>query len=94
MSDDDLNRRNSKFALDSEFDEEDQKSAASPLELHAPVNSQRLGEKDSKLVTRSKCIVYLVLFVCAAASGAVAFFFLEEEDVRWQNDEVSILLIL
>mmetsp|Transcript_21569 Transcript_21569/g.53327 ORF Transcript_21569/g.53327 Transcript_21569/m.53327 type:complete len:1140 (+) Transcript_21569:1556-4975(+) len=46
-----------------------------------------LGNKDTKLINRSKCVVYLVLFLSAAIVSVSTFFFMEEEDARWYTDE-------
>lgn len=64
-----------------------------PMALQAPISSQRLGKADTKLVNRSKCTVYLVLFLSAVLCGTVAYFFMEDEDIRWYTAEVRSAML-
>ncbi|CAJ1952993.1 unnamed protein product [Cylindrotheca closterium] len=66
-------------------DEEDLKSVAS-LQATSIV-SNKLGEADTRWVNRSKCMVFFVLFLSAFLCGAVTYFFMEEEDIRWYTAE-------
>ncbi|CAJ1941313.1 unnamed protein product [Cylindrotheca closterium] len=45
------------------------------------------NSNDTKLINRSKCVVYLVLFLSAAIVSVSVFLLAEEEDKRWYTDE-------
>lgn len=47
-----------------------------------------LGKKDTKLINRSKGVVYLVLFLSAVIVSVATFFYMEQEDSVWYHHEV------
>lgn len=86
----DMLRSNPLVSLQYQQDADDPSgSVASPPEIQTPISSEQLGQDDTKMVNRSKKLVYFVLFLSATACSLMAYFFMENEDRRWYTNEVS-----
>ena len=51
-------------------------------------SEEKLAEKETVLVNRSKVAVVLVVMLAAAATGVATFKFMETEERQWYEDEV------
>ncbi|KAL3918421.1 MAG: hypothetical protein SGILL_004243 [Bacillariaceae sp.] len=48
---------------------------------------EQLAQKETRLVNRSKWLVYLVILLSAALVGSLTYFFMEKEEKVWYQDE-------
>lgn len=48
-----------------------------------------IGSRENRLVNRSKLLMYSVLLLSATIVGGVTYWFMEGEEQRWYEDEVS-----
>ncbi|CAJ1941311.1 unnamed protein product [Cylindrotheca closterium] len=70
------------------MDEEMSVDTPPPMSSKAPMEHvSGLGNKDTKLINRSKGVVYLVLVLSAAIASVSTFFYMEEEDSSWYHHE-------
>ena len=54
----------------------------------AEQGQEGLHAKETRLVNRSKILVYVFLLISAGAFGTASYFFLEEQEKIWWQDEV------
>lgn len=80
----------SKVTLNSSsMDEEMSADNPPPMSSRASLEHvSGLGTKDTKLINRSKGVVYLVLFLSAAIVSVATYFYMEAEDSVWYHHEV------
>ena len=71
------------------MDEEMSVDTPPPMSSKAPMEHvSGLGKEDTKLINRSKGVVYLVLVLSAAIASVSTYFYMEEEDSIWYHHEV------
>ena len=80
--------------MEDEENSTDAASTASKGQGSTPSSSDRedeaiLAGKETKLVNRSKCLVYIVLIVAAVGFATYTYFFMKEEQKVWYEDEVG-----
>ena len=69
-------------------DELDDSLRSSTPESADHQSSKSIDHDETRMVNRSKIIVYLVILLSAAVAGTLTYLFVKEEEKRWYEDEV------